>query len=85
MVIGDSVDDVLMASSARMRAVGVTFGVDHGDQLVAAGAGWLAGSAAELRALLQFQRQSRRTGEHIARCRRCRGWSVRSVSPGPHL
>ncbi|MCP3805599.1 HAD family hydrolase [Allokutzneria sp. A3M-2-11 16] len=53
VVIGDSVDDVLMASAAGMRAVGVTFGVDRADQLVAAGAGWLAGSAAELHGLLR--------------------------------
>ncbi|SDM50357.1 phosphoglycolate phosphatase [Allokutzneria albata] len=53
VVVGDAVDDMLMASSAGMRAVGVTFGVDGAGALVAAGAGWLAASAAELDGLLR--------------------------------
>ncbi|WP_086828103.1 HAD family hydrolase [Allokutzneria sp. NRRL B-24872] len=53
VVVGDSVEDVLMASAADMRAAGVTFGVDQPCQLVAAGATWLAASPAELRGVLE--------------------------------
>ncbi|GAA4021111.1 phosphoglycolate phosphatase [Allokutzneria multivorans] len=53
VVVGDAVEDALMASAAGMRAAGVTFGVDQPGQLVAAGVTWLVGSAAELRGVLE--------------------------------
>ncbi|WP_052407667.1 HAD family hydrolase [Allokutzneria albata] len=52
VVVGDAVNDTVMAGSAGMRAVGVTYGVDRFERLLAAGAGWVAGSVDKVRSLL---------------------------------
>ncbi|MFB9908966.1 HAD family hydrolase [Allokutzneria oryzae] len=52
LVVGDAVDDVLMALAAGMPVVAVTYGVTSAAELLGAGATRLVGSAAELGELL---------------------------------
>ncbi len=52
VMIGDTAFDMEMALGAGVRAVGVEWGYHHPDELVAAGAEFVAGSPAELRKYL---------------------------------
>jgi phosphoglycolate phosphatase len=52
VMIGDTVYDMAMAVNAGVRAIGVDWGYHHPNELVAAGAGAIAGSVAELGLLL---------------------------------
>lgn len=48
VVVGDAIDDMRMAVSAGMPAIGVSYGVATTEELHAAGAGVVLGSVAEL-------------------------------------
>ena len=52
VMIGDTAYDMAMAVNAGVRAIGVDWGYHHPDELREAGAEAVAGSVAELRALL---------------------------------
>ena len=53
VMIGDTTYDIEMAANAGVRAIGVDWGYHHPRELIAAGAGSVAGSMGELRTLLR--------------------------------
>lgn len=52
VMIGDTAYDMLMAVEAGVRAIGVAWGYHEADELIEAGAEYVAGTIAELRAYL---------------------------------
>ncbi len=56
VMIGDTAYDMAMAVNAGVHAIGVDWGYHHPHEMIAAGAAAVAGSVAELRALLNARR-----------------------------
>ncbi|NBE93220.1 HAD family hydrolase [Nonomuraea sp. KC401] len=55
VMVGDTAHDVHMANAAGMRSIAVTYGVHGADELALAGPTWIAGTFAEVVALLSAE------------------------------